>query len=313
MKIKKMVSFALSILILTASLFVVPAFASTPFSVAFSGAASVEAGSGPITLTLTPSDLPSAGIVAYQGTISFSPAQVSNVSVDFGGTAAGWGVIANTDNPASINFAATATPGGSAVPGTGADIALTITFTVTAPENSTVNVAVSNLIGTTVTTPRQDVPGTGTNRDISVSPSTTGTARTLLSAIANGTSGSMTTTQLTLNFDDSVTETIAPGNVSVSGGGSNVTVVSVTGEPNNTRTVNISGSWADNTIVTVGVSGVSGYNITGTPTATLVRDVPPPPTGVPNITGYITALFAFLMLSAVLWGFLLRRRLRDSK
>jgi hypothetical protein len=208
MKIKKMLALALSALILTASMFVVPALASSPFSVDLSGPTSTKVGDGPITLTLTPSNPPIGGIVGYQGTISFSPAQVTDVSVDFGGTAAGWYIITpNTINPESFNFVATAAPGGSAVPGTGADIALTITFTPTAPGNSTINVTVSGLIGTTATTPRQDVPGTG-----------------------------------------------------------------------DTHAVNI------------------GFG-----------DVPS--TGVPGISGHITALFSFLILSAALWGYILRRKL----
>jgi hypothetical protein len=37
-----------------------------------------------------------------------------------------------------------------------------------------------------------------------------------------------------------------------------------------------------------------------------------PPTGIPNISGYIMALFTFLIFSVVLWGFVLPRKLRDN-
>jgi|GEM_PF-2335629 len=115
--------------------------------------------------------------------------------------------------------------------------------------------------------------------------------RTLTSTTANGTTGSTTTTQLTLSFNDDVTSPIRPANVSVIGGGSNVTVDSVTGT-GNTRVVYISGTWDDAANITVSIIGsVSGYTITGTQNVILHRNVTAatyPVTVAPSVVAYVS-------------------------
>lgn len=114
--------------------------------------------------------------------------------------------------------------------------------------------------------------------------------RNLTNATTNGIAESITTTQLTLTFNDDVTSTIRPANISITGGGSNVIVDSVI-ETGSTRIVNIFGTWNDAANVTVSITGtVSGYTITETQNVVLHRNVTVvsyPVTVAPSVATYV--------------------------
>ena len=84
----------------------------------------------------------------------------------------------------------------------------------------------------------------------------TATPITFSGVTANSTSGT-TTTMLTLNFSADPA-TLAIGNISISGG---VTAANLQGT-GNSRTINISGNWADGQQVTVTLTSPLGFNIT---------------------------------------------------
>jgi len=92
------------------------------------------------------------------------------------------------------------------------------------------------------------------------------------SVTANGTSDTVTTTQLTLNFNANPSA-LAIGNISVSGG---LTISNLQGT-GNSRTVNISGNWTDGQEITVTLTAPAGYIITPlTQTVTLFRSAAEP-------------------------------------
>ncbi|MCL2225007.1 MAG: hypothetical protein FWB96_08595 [Defluviitaleaceae bacterium] len=85
--------------------------------------------------------------------------------------------------------------------------------------------------------------------------------------------------------------------------------------PSGTTIVNNAAINNSGTINNLGtINNVGGGTIIGNPP---VGDgavlVPTPPTGIADITSAITAMFAFLAISAVLWGFVLRGKLRRVK
>jgi len=86
---------------------------------------------------------------------------------------------------------------------------------------------------------------------------------------ANGASGTITTTQLTLDFDVNPVN-LAANDITVSGG---VTVTGISGT-GTTRIVYISGSWVDGASVDVSVASPTGFSMTGGPHPVVLHRAP---------------------------------------
>jgi hypothetical protein len=140
---------------------------------------------------------------------------------------------------------------------TGSGATRTVTIEGSWLEDTQAEVSVSGLAGYTITG----------LRTVTLHRQAAAAANVTISNVtANGAAGTTTTTQLTLTFNQNVTATINTGNVTVSG--ANVIAVSGTG---NTRTVTITGGWANGAQATVAVTGIAGYSFTNAPTVTLHR------------------------------------------
>ncbi|MCL2199190.1 MAG: hypothetical protein FWB80_09730, partial [Defluviitaleaceae bacterium] len=90
-------------------------------------------------------------------------------------------------------------------------------------------------------------------------------ARELTNVSANGTTETVTTTELTLTFDEAVSANIQSGNITIYGANVTVGNVSIPDGDNRRRTVEITGSWANGAVVSVTVVSPAGYTISGSP------------------------------------------------
>ena len=150
--------------------------------------------------------------------------------------------------------------------------------------------------------------GVTANQTISVvfSPiTTTNVAWTGLTA--NGASGTANTTALTLTFDADPGAGFTAANITVTGAAKGTLSGSGT-----TRTLAISNiTVGDGANVTVAITSPSGLDIT--PASKTVRVFKAfgtvPSTGLPDVTWAALAMFVFLLLSAALWIYIIRRRL----
>jgi len=95
---------------------------------------------------------------------------------------------------------------------------------------------------------------------------------TFTGVTANGTADTETTTQLTLTFDANPSA-LAAANIAVSVGGNNLTAANLAGT-GNSRTVEISGDWANGDTASVALANPTGYLISGSPqTVVLHREL----------------------------------------
>jgi hypothetical protein len=110
-----------------------------------------------------------------------------------------------------------------------------------------------------------------------------------------------------------ITATAGP-NGSVSGGGTfdEGTSVTLTATPNSGYDFD---GWYENNTKISGAGATYIFTATANRTlgARFVSTFVVPPTGIPGIRGYTTAMIVFLLISAVLWGTILRRRLIRGK
>jgi autotransporter-associated beta strand protein len=79
----------------------------------------------------------------------------------------------------------------------------------------------------------------------------------------------------------------------------------------NNGTISNDGAIINNGTINTRTGGITGTLPTGTGVVNNTGSVVPP-TGIADIRGYTLAMIAFLLLSAALWGYILRRRLRGG-